>query len=105
MAIKSSSERSTPEHVRPQLTTRGRSAHNQFLSWRVPVKEHLKKGANELVITFANAFAKVHSQRCNYAVAPSDSVVQGRELEKKHGKFGLWNGDSSRLHVRKAQYK
>jgi hypothetical protein len=31
--------------------------------------------------------------------------MQGRELEKEHGKMNLWNGDSSRLHVRKAQYK
>jgi beta-mannosidase len=30
---------------------------------------------------------------------------QGRELEQTHGKLNLWNGDSSRLHVRKAQYK
>lgn len=30
---------------------------------------------------------------------------KGRDLEKEHGKFNLWNGDSSRLHVRKAQYK
>lgn len=31
--------------------------------------------------------------------------IQGREIEEKHGKLNLWNGDSSRLHVRKAQYK
>ena len=30
---------------------------------------------------------------------------QGREIEKQHEKLNLWNGDSSRLHVRKAQYK
>ena len=47
----------------------------------------MKEGDNELALTFDSAF------------------VQGRELEKKHGKLGLWNGDSSRLHVRKAQYK
>lgn len=39
------------------------------------------------------------------ARALSMNGFQGRELEKKHGKLGLWNGDSSRLHVRKAQYK
>ncbi|KAJ6614286.1 glycoside hydrolase family 2 protein [Mycena sp. CBHHK59/15] len=49
--------------------------YNQFLSYR-----------NELVLNFDSAYFK------------------GRELEKKHGKFNLWNGDSSRLHVRKAQY-
>nr|VWO95209.1 Ras homolog enriched in brain [Ganoderma boninense] len=30
--------------------------------------------------------------------------IQGREIEEKHDKLNLWNGDSSRLHVRKAQY-
>ncbi|KAF7313298.1 Beta-mannosidase B [Mycena chlorophos] len=59
---------------------------NQFVSHRVPVKQHLKDGPNELVIHFDSAFAK------------------GRELEKQNGKLNLWNGDSSRLHVRKAQY-
>ncbi|KAJ7095340.1 glycoside hydrolase family 2 protein [Mycena belliarum] len=59
---------------------------NQFLSHRVPVKSHLVVGQNDLVLNFDSAYFK------------------GRELEKKHGKFNLWNGDSSRLHVRKAQY-
>nr|GAT59392.1 glycoside hydrolase family 2 protein [Mycena chlorophos] len=59
---------------------------NQFVSHRVAVKQHLKDGPNELVIHFDSAFAK------------------GRELEKQNGKLNLWNGDSSRLHVRKAQY-
>ncbi|KAI9069247.1 glycoside hydrolase family 2 protein [Trametes sanguinea] len=59
---------------------------NQFVSHRVPVKERLKVGENELVLTFASAFRK------------------GREIEQQHGKLNLWNGDSSRLHVRKAQY-
>jgi len=59
---------------------------NQFISRRVPVKQFLKEGSNELLITFASAFRK------------------GREAEKAHQKLNLWNGDSSRLHVRKAQY-
>ncbi|ELU41403.1 glycoside hydrolase family 2 protein [Rhizoctonia solani AG-1 IA] len=57
-----------------------------FLSYRVPVKEYLAEGSNELLLTFPSTF------------------VKGRELQEKHGKFGLWNGDSSRLHVRTAQY-
>jgi len=36
---------------------------------------------------------------------PSQLECQGRDIEKQHGKLALWNGDSSRLHVRKAQYK
>ncbi|KAF8076338.1 glycoside hydrolase family 2 protein [Lyophyllum atratum] len=59
---------------------------NQFVSHRISAKETLKVGVNELVLTFESAFLK------------------GRDIEKKHGKFALWNGDSSRLHVRKAQY-
>ncbi|KAF9482428.1 glycoside hydrolase family 2 protein [Pholiota conissans] len=61
-------------------------AENQFHSHRVPVKSTLKSGANELLINFESAFLK------------------GRDIEKVHGKNALWNGDSSRLHVRKAQY-
>lgn len=59
---------------------------NQFLSYRSGIRERLKSGPNELQIHFDNTFAK------------------GRKLEKEHGKFNLWNGDSSRLHIRKAQY-
>ncbi|KAL9712669.1 hypothetical protein Ac2012v2_003906 [Leucoagaricus gongylophorus] len=59
---------------------------NQFIEYRVPVKENLRVGDNELVLYFESAFLK------------------GRQVEKQHGKFNLWNGDSSRLHVRKAQY-
>ncbi|KAJ7781282.1 glycoside hydrolase family 2 protein [Mycena metata] len=59
---------------------------NQFVSYRVPAKPHLKVGNNELVLNFDSAYSV------------------GREIEKKHGKLNLWNGDSSRLHVRKAQY-
>ncbi|EIW82049.1 glycoside hydrolase family 2 protein [Coniophora puteana RWD-64-598 SS2] len=62
------------------------NTENQFIEYRAAAKQHLKAGTNELVITFASAFKK------------------GRELEKANGKLHLWNGDSSRLHVRKAQY-
>ncbi|KDQ64291.1 glycoside hydrolase family 2 protein [Jaapia argillacea MUCL 33604] len=59
---------------------------NQFIHHRVPVKEILKSGSNELSISFDSAF------------------LTGRDVEKAHEKYALWNGDSSRLHVRKAQY-
>ncbi|KAL6309741.1 glycoside hydrolase family 2 protein [Sparassis latifolia] len=59
---------------------------NQFIAHRVNVKQYLRLGDNDLVINFASAFRK------------------GREVEKQHTKLNLWNGDSSRLHVRKAQY-
>ncbi|KAJ4478021.1 glycoside hydrolase family 2 protein [Lentinula aciculospora] len=59
---------------------------NQFVGYRVNVKSTLRTGENELVLNFSSAFKK------------------GRDIEKQHGKLNLWNGDSSRLHVRKAQY-
>ncbi|KAG6919397.1 hypothetical protein DXG01_006280 [Tephrocybe rancida] len=59
---------------------------NQFIAHRVAAKETLKVGTNELLLTFESAFLK------------------GRDIEKQHEKLALWNGDSSRLHVRKAQY-
>ncbi|KAF8974313.1 beta-mannosidase [Flammula alnicola] len=61
-------------------------AENQFIAHRVAVKSKLKVGVNELLIHFESAFLK------------------GRDVEKAHEKYALWNGDSSRLHVRKAQY-
>ncbi|KAF9247262.1 glycoside hydrolase family 2 protein [Melanogaster broomeanus] len=62
------------------------NTENQFITYRASVKPLLSVGPNDLVITFASAFKK------------------GREIEKVNGKYHLWNGDSSRLHVRKAQY-
>ncbi|KIM68561.1 glycoside hydrolase family 2 protein [Scleroderma citrinum Foug A] len=59
---------------------------NQFVTYRVAVKQHIQPGSNNLEIIFGSTFKK------------------GRQLEKDNGKFQLWNGDSSRLHVRKAQY-
>lgn len=59
---------------------------NQFISHRLSVKKSLRMGSNELLLHFESTFMK------------------GREIEKEHGKLNLWNGDSSRLHVRKAQY-
>lgn len=58
-----------------------------FVSYRVPTKDHLKLGNNSLVITFPSTFFK------------------GVELEEKHGKKMAWNGSSTRLQVRKAQYQ
>ncbi|KAG8871660.1 hypothetical protein FRB97_008399 [Tulasnella sp. 331] len=60
---------------------------NMFVSYRIPVKNHLKSGENELLLTFPSSF------------------LIGKKLEAEHGKFVLWNGDSSRLHVRTAQYR
>ncbi len=62
------------------------SSHNMFVGQRVAVKPHLKVGQNVLSICFENA------------------LEQGQQLEREYGQQPLWNGESSRLHVRKAQY-
>lgn len=59
---------------------------NMFVPHRVPVKPLLVPGGNRLVIVFDSAWRR------------------GREREAVFGRRHLWNGDSSRLHVRKAQY-
>lgn len=60
---------------------------NMFTPERVDVTSTIKEGDNELVITFESAYLR-----------------GWKEVEKypKH-KWGCWNGDSSRLAVRKAQ--
>lgn len=62
-------------------------ATNMFLEYRVPVKQHVKTGSNELKIVFPSTYLK------------------GLEIEEKEGTNKAWNGHSSRVHVRKAQYQ
>uniref|UniRef100_A0A060T3C9 Beta-mannosidase B n=1 Tax=Blastobotrys adeninivorans TaxID=409370 RepID=A0A060T3C9_BLAAD len=59
---------------------------NMFHIHRVNVKGKLKSGVNKLRILFASAFN------------------HGKKLEEKYGQLTCWNGDRSRLYVRKAQY-
>ena len=62
---------------------------NMFLPYRVDVTETLRQeGENELVITFDSAY------------------LRGWKLVERYPehKWGCWNGDNSRLAVRKAQY-
>lgn len=59
---------------------------NMFVPRRVDVRSRLKPGRNELLLCFEPALA------------------QARKVEAVHGKRQLWNGDSARLHARKAQY-
>jgi beta-mannosidase len=61
-------------------------ADNMFVPYRLNVKEKLKLGNNDIVIHFESALRR------------------GTELEALHGKRPNWNGHSSRLYVRKAQY-
>ncbi len=59
---------------------------NMFISHRVPVSSLLQPGPNSIQILFESALRR------------------GKEREAQHGELPLWNGDSSRLYVRKAQY-
>ena len=59
---------------------------NMFVPQRVDVRSRLKPGRNELLLCFEPALA------------------EARKAEAVHGKRALWNGDSARLHARKAQY-
>jgi len=59
---------------------------NMFVPQRVDVRSRLKPGRNELLLCFEPALA------------------EARKVEAVHGKRALWNGDSARLHARKAQY-
>ncbi len=59
---------------------------NMFVPRRVPVVDKLRPGRNELRVLFESALRR------------------GREIEAERGTLPLWNGDSSRLYVRKAQY-
>lgn len=62
------------------------SSDNMFVPLRVPVRERLRPGANELVLRF------------------DPPLARAREIEARHGRRPLWNGDSARLYARKAQY-
>lgn len=59
---------------------------NMFVPARVSVKERLRAQGNELLLVFDAALRR------------------GREQEALFGRRQLWNGDSSRLYVRKAGY-
>jgi beta-mannosidase len=62
------------------------AADNMFVPWRVPIKQILRPGRNELAILFESAWRR------------------GKALESAHGVGIVWNTDASRVHVRKAQY-
>lgn len=59
---------------------------NMFIPYRIDVASWLQEGANELLIVFESA------------------LRHGKEREAEYGKYAVWNGDASRVYVRKAQY-
>ncbi len=61
-------------------------SENMFVPQRIAVKHLLHTAENELRIHFASA------------------LLRGKALEKQYGKRPAWNGDVSRVYVRKAQY-
>ncbi len=62
------------------------ASDNMFVPRRLAVAGQLRAGGNQLCILFESALRR------------------GRERETAAEKLPLWNGDSSRLYVRKAQY-
>jgi beta-mannosidase len=62
------------------------SSDNMFVPLRVDVRALLRPADNELRVLFRSA------------------LREGKVREGEHGARALWNGDSSRLYVRKAQY-
>lgn len=62
------------------------ASDNMFVPRREDVRQRLRPGRNELLLCFEPALASA------------------RAVEAQHGKRALWNGDSARLHARKAQY-
>jgi len=59
---------------------------NMFVPRRAPVAGLLRPGENTLAIGFASA------------------LRHGKALEAAHGARAVWNGEPSRVYVRKAQY-
>lgn len=59
---------------------------NMFVPHRVDVGAMLQPGQNELCILFESALRR------------------GKEREAQYGPLAVWNGDASRVYVRKAQY-
>jgi beta-mannosidase len=57
-----------------------------FVPQRAQVKGLLRPGLNQLLILFSSA------------------LLRGREREAEYGRLECWNGEPSRLYVRKAQY-
>jgi beta-mannosidase len=62
------------------------SSDNMFVPLRTRIEHLLQAGQNELRILFESAWRR------------------GKEREAQYGVRSLWNGDASRLYVRKAQY-
>ena len=62
------------------------SSSNMFHRHRIDVTEAIQEGVNILRIIFRSA------------------LLEGRKLEEEHGMLRAFNGEGSRLHVRKAAY-
>lgn len=62
------------------------NSDNMFVPQRVVVSNQIHVGANQLLIEFRSA------------------LKHGHALQAEMGQLGVWNGDPSRLYLRKAQY-
>ena len=61
-------------------------SENMFHVHTVNVNAYVQNGSNEVRIYFKSA------------------IQQARDLEKKHGKMAVWNGEPCRVYTRRAQY-
>ena len=59
---------------------------NMFVPYRIDIGSRLREGKNELLIMFESALRR------------------GKQREAEYGERAVWNGDASRVYVRKAQY-
>ena len=62
------------------------TSDNMFVPYRIQIASYLHTGKNELLILFESA------------------LLCGKKREAIDGKQAVWNGDASRVYVRKAQY-
>jgi beta-mannosidase len=62
------------------------TSDNMFIPQRIPVKSLLRPGQNDLWLLFESA------------------LRHGQERQAREGKMPVWNGDPSRVYVRKAPY-
>jgi beta-mannosidase len=76
-------------------------ASNMFQTYRIPVKE-FGKGEHSLTLTFPSAWYE--AKRIEAAEMEKNLPENKDPVTGEQKKLSFWNGNSSRLYVRKAQY-
>lgn len=86
------------------------SSENGFMSYRISLTDHMRKkrgDGNVLMFHFASAFRE--GRKLEYvpnvlACSVTSFLLLTSTFRLKHGKRICWNGDTSRVFVRKPQY-